>query len=125
MALDDRHMPEVDPATMRIGTTPVLLAGDANGEKPLLHEAADEGHIAGLNATRDRPIGLARRTPLSVVFCDPEVAVVGQGAGGRDPQAVLTGEVNFATQGRARTMQENCGLLRLCAAHSDGRLLGA
>src|SRR5690625_4628504 len=40
----DRHgLPEVDLATMRIGSTPVFLAGDANGERPLLHEGADDG----------------------------------------------------------------------------------
>lgn len=123
--LDDNGMPEVDPETMRIGDTPVLLAGDANGTAPLLHEGADEGHIAGLNATSDEPVRLPRRTPLSVVFCDPEVAVVGQRAGERDPQATLVGEVSFASQGRARIMQDNRGLMCLYAAKEDGRLLGA
>jgi dihydrolipoamide dehydrogenase len=123
--LDDKGMPEVDPETMRIGDTPVLLAGDANGAKPLLHEVADEGHIAGLNATSGEPIRLARRTPLAVVFCDPEVAVIGDRADWLDAQTIRTGEVNFASQGRARTMQENRGLMRLYAAKGDGRLLGA
>ena len=123
--LDERGMPEVDPMTMRIGTTPVLLAGDANGDKPLLHEAADEGHIAGLNATSEDPIHLARRTPLSVVFCDPEVASVGQTAKELDLETTLIGEVSFGGQGRARIMQNNRGLMRLYAARRDGRLLGA
>jgi len=123
--LDAHGMPEVDPMTMRIGSTPVLLAGDANGDKPLLHEAADEGHIAGLNATSEDPIHLSRRTPLSVVFCDPEVASVGQPAKDLDLETTLIGEVSFARQGRARIMQGNRGLLRLYAAPDDGRLLGA
>lgn len=123
--LDEKGMPEVDPTTMRIGTTPVLLAGDANGDKPLLHEAADEGHIAGLNATSKDPIHLSRRTPLSVAFCDPEVASVGQRANELDLETTLIGEVSFAGQGRALIMQENRGLLRLYAARRDGRLLGA
>lgn len=123
--LDDKGMPEVDPHTMRIGDTPVLLAGDADGHRPLLHEGADDGHIAGLNATSDKPIRLARRTPLGVVFSDPPIAVVGQGAGELDPETIFVGEVDYARQGRARTMQENHGLLRLYAAREDGRLLGA
>jgi dihydrolipoamide dehydrogenase len=123
--LDEKGMPEVDPMTMRIGTTPVLLAGDANGHNPLLHEAADDGHIAGLNATSKDPIRLSRRTPLSVVFCDPEVASVGQRAKDLDPASTLIGEASFARQGRARIMQENRGLFRLYAARRDGRLLGA
>lgn len=123
--LDEKGMPEVDPSTMRIGATPVLLAGDANGDRPLLHEGADEGHIAGLNATSDEPIRLSRRTPLSVAFCDPEIASVGQRAKDLDPETTLIGEASFADQGRARTMQENRGLIRLYAARRGGRLVGA
>jgi dihydrolipoamide dehydrogenase len=123
--LDKNGMPEVDPQTMRIGDTAVLLAGDANGDKPLLHEASDEGHIAGLNATSNKPIVLSRRTPVSVVFCDPEIAVVGRRSSELDLDASLVGEMDFATQGRARTMQENRGLLRIYAARTEGRLLGA
>jgi dihydrolipoamide dehydrogenase len=110
---------------MRIGDTSVFLTGDANGRRPLLHEGADDGHIAGLNATSEKPIRLSRRTPLSVVFSDPQIASVGKRAREIDPQTVLVGEVNFAAQGRARATQENHGLLRLYAARQDGRLLGA
>lgn len=123
--LDEKGMPEVDPHTMRIGDTPVLLAGDANGQTPLLHEGADEGHIAGLNATSEEPIRLSRRTPLSVVFSDPQIASVGRKAADLDPETILTGEVVFSAQGRARIMLENRGLLRLHAARDDGRVLGA
>src|SRR5690606_40590101 len=79
----------------------------------------------GLNATSEEPIRLGRRTPMSVVFCDPEVAVIGDPADRLDPQAVLTGEVGYASQGRARIMLENRGMMRLYAAKGDGRLLGA
>jgi dihydrolipoamide dehydrogenase len=129
VSLDAKGMPEVDPHTMRIGGTSILLAGDADGHRPLLHEAADDGHIAGLNATLnatgESPIRLSRRTPLSVVFSDPQIAAVGQRASALDPAAILVGEASFAAQGRARTMLENHGLLRLYASREDGRLLGA
>jgi dihydrolipoamide dehydrogenase len=123
--LDEHGMPDVDPETTRIGETPVFLAGDANGDRPILHEAADEGHIAGLNATSERPIRLPRRTPLGIVFSDPGAAFVGRRAAELDPAATVIGEESFAAQGRARTMQRNEGLLRVYAARSDGRLLGA
>jgi dihydrolipoamide dehydrogenase len=110
---------------MRIGHTAVLLAGDANGDRPLLHEASDEGHIAGLNATSSKPINLSRRTPLAVVFSDPEIAVVGRRFSELDLDQSLVGEADFGSQGRARIMQENRGLLRIYAARQDGRLLGA
>jgi dihydrolipoamide dehydrogenase len=123
--LDKNGMPEVDPETMRIGDTSVLLAGDADGNKPLLHEGSDEGHIAGLNATSSKAIRLSRRTPLSIVFSDPEIAMVGQRFSDLDQGAQLVGEVDFAKQGRARIAQENKGLLRIYAARQGGRLLGA
>jgi hypothetical protein len=36
-----------DPTTMQIGNLPVLIAGDVNADVPVLHEATDEGFIAG------------------------------------------------------------------------------
>ena len=123
--LDKKGLPEVEPKTLRIGDTAVLLAGDANGDKPLLHEASDEGHIAGLNAISAKPVQLPRRVPMSIVFSDPEIAVVGRRFSEIKMEASLVGEVDFANQGRARTMQQNTGLLRIYAARQDGRLLGA
>jgi len=59
------------------------------------------------------------------VFSDPQIASVGERAADLDPASVFVGEVDYARQGRARTMQVNRGLLRLYAAREDGRLLGA
>lgn len=110
---------------MRIGKTSVLLAGDANAIRPILHETSDEGHIAGINATHDAPVRLERRTPMTVTFCEPQVASVGKRASELDPDGCLIGEVDFGSQGRARIVQGNYGLLRLYAAKESGRLLGA
>ncbi|WP_113911503.1 dihydrolipoyl dehydrogenase [Roseovarius dicentrarchi] len=123
--LDDKGLPEVDPQTMRIGQTPVLLAGDANAIRPILHESSDEGHIAGLNAVTDKPVRLDRRTPMTVTFCEPQVASVGKRASELDFDECLVGEIDFSTQGRARVMQENYGLMRIYASRDGGRLLGA
>lgn len=125
VALDDKGMPDVDPRTMRIGNTSVLLVGDANGIRPLLHEGADDGHIAGLNATSDTPVQIKRRTPMSITFCTPQVASVGKSASELDLDDCLVGNVDFTSQGRARVMQKNDGLLRIYASREDGRLLGA
>ncbi|EKE43112.1 hypothetical protein OCGS_2703 [Oceaniovalibus guishaninsula JLT2003] len=122
--LDDRGMPPVDPHTMRIADTPVHLAGDANGIDAVLHESADDGHIAGLNAIQSGPLRLRRRTPLTIGFCDPQTATIGRRAADLDAGR-LTGEVDFANQGRARMMQQNYGLLRIYAEPDTGRLLGA
>ena len=123
--LDKRGMPTVDPQTQQIGDLPVFLAGDANTHAPLLHESADEGHIAGINALAPAPVRFQRRTPLSIVFCDPNVAVVGQRKADMDAAQTVTGTVSFANQGRARAAQRNHGRLYVYAHRSTGRLQGA
>lgn len=128
LPVDDRGVPPFDPATGQVGDSPVFIAGDASADRPLLHEADDAGRIAGDNAGRYpnlRP-GL-RRTPLNVVFTDPQMAIAGASharlsAAGSD---FAVGEVDFANQGRARVMLRNQGLLRVYGRRGDGRLLGA
>lgn len=125
IALDKRGMPPYDPTTMRIADLPVFLAGDVNGQLPLLHEAADEGHIAGLNATRESCHCFTRRTPLAIVFSDPNVAMVGVRFEDLDADNVITGAADFKRQGRARTAEKNYGLMHIYAEKLSGRLLGA
>jgi dihydrolipoamide dehydrogenase len=123
--LDEHGLPPVDPHTMQIGDLPVFLAGDADGNTLLLHEAADEGHIAGINATRAGPAFFSRRTPLSIIFADPGIAMIGKRFESGGDSNMLTGEVDFRHQGRARAGQRNRGILRIYAEPESGRLLGA
>ena len=124
--LDDKGMPEVDPATLRIGDLPVFLAGDANGYRALMHEAADEGHIAGRMAAPDAADdGLCRRTPLSIVFASPQVARVGPPLSDLDNRDIVSGSADFSKQARARMAQTAAGLLRIHADRETGKLLAA
>lgn len=126
--LDARGRPVFDPATGRIGDTPVFIAGDADDDRPVLHEAADEGRIAGDNAGRYPDVRpAARRTPLTIVFTDPQMAIAGASHADltRRGVAFAQGAASFADQGRARTMGRNLGELRVYAGKADGRLLGA
>ena len=76
--LDERGVPLADEKTMQCGTSNIFIAGDASNKLPLLHEAADQGKIAGDNAGRmDSSEPGLRRTPISVVFSDPQIAMVG------------------------------------------------
>lgn len=125
VSLDEHGMPPVNPGTMQVADLPVFMAGDANDQAPLLHEAADEGYIAGLNAMRSHPICFTRRTPLSIVFTDPDIAVVGRRFEALDPAKIVVGEVQFDRQGRARAGLRNKGIQRLYADAVSGKLLGA
>jgi dihydrolipoamide dehydrogenase len=123
--LDERGQPLVDRATLQVAGLPVFLTGDVNAEVPLQHEASDDGHIAGLNAMAPSVGRFARRTPLSIVFCDPNLAAVGLGLAELDRGRVVVGEARFTNQGRARMMLRNAGVLRLYANREDGQLVGA
>ncbi len=128
LPLDERGMPIFDPLSMRVADSHVFIAGDSNADLPLLHEASDEGRIAGENAAlMPDAYRKARRTPLSIVFSDPQIAMAGAShaeltEAGTD---FATGSVDFADQGRARVMGLSSGLLRIYADRDTGRLLGA
>jgi len=123
--LDDHGMPPINPSTMQVADLRVFMVGDANNQAAILHEAADEGHIAGINATSSVPTCFTRRIPLGIVFADPSITAVGRRYQELDSTRMLIGEVAFDHQGRARLGQYNKGILRLYAEAESGRLLGA
>ncbi|MBV8272396.1 MAG: dihydrolipoyl dehydrogenase [Cupriavidus sp.] len=126
LELDLRGVPVFDPITLQCGDSPVFIAGDANNVLPLLHEAADEGKIAGENAAHwpdVRP--LVRRATIAVVFSDPQIAMVGKRFADLKPGSFVTGEVSFEDQGRSRVMLKNRGLMHVYADRVTGRFLGA
>jgi dihydrolipoamide dehydrogenase len=123
---EPRGVPVFDRHTMQCGHQPVFIAGDADDDLPLLHEAADEGRIAGHNAARFPHVepGL-RRTPLGIVFSDPQLAIAGCRYADLEPGRFVTGAVSFEDQGRSRVMLRNKGLLHVYADLVTGRLVGA
>jgi dihydrolipoamide dehydrogenase len=129
LTLDRHGIPLYDTQTMQCGGSTIFIAGDANAERPLLPEAADQGKIAGHNAARYPQVapGL-RRTPLAVAFTEPQIATAG--ASFRELCAshagrFAIGQVSFEDQGRSRVMLQNRGLLRVYGEFATGRFLGA
>jgi dihydrolipoamide dehydrogenase len=128
LPLDLKGVPVFDRRTGQVGASPVFMAGDAADDRALLHEAADEGRIAGDNAGRWPDVRVRpRRAPLAVVFSEPQIALAGAThaellASG---SAFELGEVSFADQGRSRVMGLNQGALQVYAQRGSGRLLGA
>lgn len=125
VTLDEHGLPPFARNTLQIADLPIYIAGDVSEGMQVLHEASDEGYIAGQNAGRPAPICFARRVPLAIVFTDPNVAAVGARFDSLDAAQIHIGTVDFARQGRARMAQENKGVLRVYAAKQTGRLLGA
>src|SRR5690606_10664070 len=86
----------------------------------------DEGRIAGENAARYPEIARhVRRTPLAIVFSDPQMAIAGQSYASLDAARTEVAEFSFERQGRARVMGRNVGLGRLYATRDDCILRGA
>ena len=111
--LDNRGIPVADRFTLQTSVPHLFIAGDASNQLPLLHEAADQGRIAGDNAGRfpDIRAGL-RRSALSVVFSDPQIAMVGSTLRELNQKysscgCFAIGEVSFEDQGRSRVMLRN------------------
>jgi dihydrolipoamide dehydrogenase len=105
----DKGIPKFDPSTLQCGDAPIFLAGDADAQRPVLHEASSEGVIAGRNAASFPKVRKAKRAvPLSIMFTDPPLAVVGA----LPFDAIVVGSASYADQGRARVEARNKGLVR-------------
>ncbi len=133
LVLSEKGVPLYDELTMQtvMHTTPshIFIAGDANNDLPILHEAADEGKIAGENAAKFPEVKAGeRRTPLGVVFTEPQIAQIGlrfSELESKYGQNYVVGEVSFEGQGRSRVMGKNKGILKLFVDSNTGILLGA
>lgn len=123
--LDARGLPPFDPLTLQIADLPVYLTGDANRLHPILHEAADDGRLAAHHALFGSGPCLRRRTPMGVVFTEPNAAWVGRRWAEVAAQDPVIGEVSFNRQGRALAMARNAGHLRLYVDRASTKLLGA
>ena len=127
LQLNSNGVPVFDPMTMQCGKSHIFIAGDTNNDLTLLHEAADEGQIAGENAASFPNISRGlRRSMLSIVFTDPQIAVLGETWEElQNSKPFVTGRVSFEGQGRSRVMLKNKGLLHVYADPYTKRLLGA
>jgi dihydrolipoamide dehydrogenase len=123
--LNEKGLPEVDPNTLKIHNIPVFVAGDANGYRAILHEASDEGRIAGYNAVRPDLRCFKRRTPLAITFMAPNIVIAGKHYREIEKEPHLIGETTFENQGRSRIKHKNRGIIRIYAEPGCGRLLGA
>jgi len=133
LVLNEKGVPLYDSSTMQAvmheQNSHIFIAGDANNDLPILHEAADEGKIAGANAATFPDVTAGhRRAPLGVVFTEPQIAQLGLRLSEIEAtygQAYVVGEVSFEGQGRSRVMGKNQGLLKVFADQKTGALLGA
>ena len=123
--LDERGQPLFDPQTMQMGSHPVFIVGDSNGQRALMHEAADEGAMAGYNAVQSKTVAFKRKTSIGIAFTNPDVVSVGARFDQLNPDDILIGSANTQSNGRSQVLSDHEGVLRLYADKTTGTLLGA
>jgi dihydrolipoamide dehydrogenase len=124
--LDDKGVPRFSRETTQCGSSSVFIAGDADGFRPLLHEASDEGRIAGANAAKYPNVEPhVRRVTLQIAFTSPQLAMVGKTYREAEGCEIAVGEVSYDDQGRARVMGQNRGHVRLYGDRATKTLIGA
>lgn len=129
LTLDDKGIPVTEPATLQCGKSPVFLVGDANRQVPFLHEAAQEGRIAGDNAGRyPEVISVERQVPFSIVFSSPQITTVGVPIGqvpSAERENYVAGTSSFENQGRSKIIGKNRGIVKVYAKRDNGLFVGA
>lgn len=121
LALDDHGTPLFDRSTHRCGDSKIFIAGDADAWRPVLHEAARGGGIAGDVAMGGPPVRVL--PAFAITFTDPNLSTVGLSFDAL-PDDVRIGEAKVRDNGRATADGEPDGLIRLYA-DAAGKLLGA
>jgi dihydrolipoamide dehydrogenase len=112
-------------AQLRTANAAIFAIGDVTGGPALAHKAAHQGRVAA-EAMCGVPAAFDQLVPL-VAFCEPELAAVGLGerearAAGR---AIVVGKGSFAVNGRALTIEQGEGVVKLVVDADDAFLVGA
>ncbi len=125
VAIDAKGFIAVDGA-QRTNVAHIFAVGDVAGEPMLAHKGSKEGEVAA-EVIAGRPSAFDVASIPAVVFTDPEIATVGMTEGeaqaaGFVPKAA---RFAFAANGRALSLNDAEGFVRLVACSETERLLGA
>lgn len=98
--------------------------GDVAGGMMLAHKASREGKVAAANIAGEKD-AFDNQVP-AIIFTDPEIAYVGLQEKQASDQGleIETGKFPFAALGRAITMADTEGFVKVVSQKGTGRLLG-
>jgi pyruvate/2-oxoglutarate dehydrogenase complex dihydrolipoamide dehydrogenase (E3) component len=112
---------------MQTSAKHIYAAGDCTSPYEIVHIAVQQGEIAGHNVANPRhPRRMDYRLVTSVVFTEPQIAVVGL----TEKQALLQGipyraaSYPFADHGKALIMEAKDGFVKLLANPATGEIIG-
>jgi len=125
LATDERGFIAVD-AQRRTSVPGIFAIGDITGAPLLAHKAMKEGVVAAEVIAGDRSSAYDPIAVPNCVYTDPEVATVGlsEEEAKREGHEVRIGKFPLIASGRARTMNETDGLIKLVGDAKTDLLLG-
>lgn len=108
------------------GIESIYAIGDVAGEPMLAHKASKEGLIAA-HAIAGDPLDADYQFVPTAVFTDPEIGTVGLTKAEAEEAGVrpVVGRMPFNASGRAMTMGDPAGFVRLVAIKESAVLIGA
>ena len=105
----------------------IYAAGDCCGPHEIVHIAIQQGELAVSNIVAGgHPTPIDYRLLSSIVFTDPQVAVVGltENQARKQGIPVITASYPFNDHGKSMIMNAQHGFVKLLASPEDGRILG-
>lgn len=111
---------------MRTSAPGIYAVGDITGGIQLAHAASAQGMAAAAGCA-GKPEAVNMELVPSCIYTEPEIAVIGKGRRRLEEAGIPFKEGSFRAggNGRAVTMGETDGLVRLYSSPEDGRILGA
>ena len=120
-----RHIPT--NLQMQTKVPHIFAAGDCTGPHEIVHIAIQQGEIAAHNILNPSSVkSMDYRVLVSVVFTDPQVAMVGMSE--KEAKAsgkrIITADYPFNDHGKSMIMEAVHGQVKLIADADSGELLG-
>jgi dihydrolipoamide dehydrogenase len=108
----------------RTAVPTIFAIGDVTDGPALAHKAYAEGRVAA-EAMCGMPSAFDQLVPL-IAFCEPELAAVGvtEGVARADGRSVVIGKGTFGINGRALTLEQPAGLVKLVVDPVGGFVIG-
>ena len=122
---DERGFIDTD-SRARTNVDNIFAVGDVAGEPMLAHKGSMEGQIAA-EVIAGEPSAIDYQAMPAVIFTDPEIATVGMTESEAEETGFETvvGKFPFRASGRALTIGDSDGFVKIVAEESEGYVLGA
>jgi dihydrolipoyl dehydrogenase len=124
VAIDSRGFVTTDDQC-KTNVPGIYAVGDVSGPPMLAHKASKEGEVAA-EVIAGKAAGKDWVTVPNIVFTDPEIASVGltEQAAKEQGLSVKVGRFPFAALGRAMSIRETDGFVKVVTATDSGRVVG-